>query len=436
MRRAQCVLVSLTAAAAAALPVRGQQMTGAASRGFELSAGQSIDAEGNALLVLSTSISHRRLVFFRTPAGFEARYRIFIDLRGGDGRRVSGEVEEETVAVVEYEMTRSPRLVSNLRSTIPVDPGNYTAKVAIEVIGTSLRYEREVKVQVFGREEGVFEITQPAFSIPGPLRREGRPPEGETVFSLCQGVVPDGFAALAGGAFADPGGWLRIGLAILTPAAERTSSLVELSLKVSSGDRQMVRYLRRMVDTGAEGRAIVCLDMNVDDLAMGRYEVQAAAGIPHSTRKAVTSGSFAVLLSRATFGSRFEETLDLLSYIAEDRELQPLRDAPPDRRLEEWDGFWRRRDPAPAEAFNEGYEEFLDRLASALERFGGSGPGWKTDRGRIYIRYGPPDEEIDRDGTTLGARLKIWYYYSRGIAFIFEDPMGTGRYTLMTTRSI
>jgi GWxTD domain-containing protein len=228
---------------------------------------------------------------------------------------------------------------------------------------------------------------------------------------------------------------VRISVTILTPVKERTSSSVELSLKVSSGDRPMIRYIRRMIDTDAEGRAIVCLDMNVDDLPIGRYEVQTAAGIPHSTKKTVSSGSFSVLLSKAAFGERFEETLALLSYIAEDRELQPLRDAPPERRMEEWDRFWLQRDPAPTDVFNEGYEEFLERLAVALDRFGRYGPGWKTDQGRVYLRYGPPDNEEDRDGATLGTKLKIWYYYSRGIVFIFEDPVGAGRYHLMETRS-
>ena len=56
--------------------------------------------------------------------------------------------------------------------------------------------------------------------------------------------------------------------------------------------------------------------------------------------------------------------------------------------------------------------------------------------GRIYIRHGPPDNSVDRDGPTLGSRYRIWYYYSKGLAFIFEDTMGSGLYRLYDTRSI
>lgn len=436
MRCRRLIPVILAAAAAAAAPSPAQRLPGQTGRGFDLSVGQSLDEQGRVLLVLSTSISHRRLVFFRVPGGYEARYRIFIDLRDGDGARVSGEVEEETVSVPEYEMTRSPRLVSSLRATIPVEPGIYTARVAIEVIGTSLRYEREVKAEVFGREEGVLEITRPAFSMPSAGRAGDRPPAGELVWSYCGGAVPEGFTALPGGAFADPERWIRMGIAVVVPAGETPDSPIEISLKVSSGDRPMVRYGRFLASADASGRAIVCVDLNVDDLPIGRYEVQAAAGILRSPGKAVDRGTFTVLLSRAMFAERFEETLELLSYIAEDRELDALRSVPPDSRQDAWERFWDERDPSPGRVFAGDYEEFLQRLTVALERFGRYGPGWKTDPGRVYIRYGPPDDEVDRDGPTLGTRLKIWYYYSRGIVFIFEDPIGAGRYRLMDTRSI
>ena len=54
--------------------------------------------------------------------------------------------------------------------------------------------------------------------------------------------------------------------------------------------------------------------------------------------------------------------------------------------------FWLRRDPTPDTEENEYKEEHYRRLAYANEHFASGIPGWKTDRGRIYIVYGPPDE--------------------------------------------
>ena len=54
--------------------------------------------------------------------------------------------------------------------------------------------------------------------------------------------------------------------------------------------------------------------------------------------------------------------------------------------------FWLRRDPTPGTIENEFKEEHYRRIAYANEHFSGGVPGWKTDRGRTYIMYGPRDE--------------------------------------------
>ncbi len=56
------------------------------------------------------------------------------------------------------------------------------------------------------------------------------------------------------------------------------------------------------------------------------------------------------------------------------------------------EGFWQRRDPTPDTIENEFKEEHYRRMAYANEHFAAGIPGWKSDRGRIYIMYGPADE--------------------------------------------
>jgi GWxTD domain-containing protein len=69
--------------------------------------------------------------------------------------------------------------------------------------------------------------------------------------------------------------------------------------------------------------------------------------------------------------------------------------------------FWLRRDPTPDTPENEYKEEHYRRIAYANEHFASRLPGWKTDRGRIYIVYGPPDEIAAHPGT-----LEQWRYRS------------------------
>ena len=74
--------------------------------------------------------------------------------------------------------------------------------------------------------------------------------------------------------------------------------------------------------------------------------------------------------------------------------------------------FWQRRDPTPGSPKNEFREEHYRRIASASERFGSpNAAGWKTDRGRIYILYGPPDEiEAHPSGRAGGPPFQQWMY--------------------------
>ena len=56
------------------------------------------------------------------------------------------------------------------------------------------------------------------------------------------------------------------------------------------------------------------------------------------------------------------------------------------------EAFWQRRDPTPDTEENEYKEEHYRRIAYANEHFAAGIPGWKSDRGHMYIVFGPPDE--------------------------------------------
>jgi len=96
--------------------------------------------------------------------------------------------------------------------------------------------------------------------------------------------------------------------------------------------------------------------------------------------------------------------------------------------------FWLRRDPTPATQENEMKEEHYRRIAWANDKFSTGIPGWKTDRGMIYIKYGPPDA-IDSHGATPSTYpYETWSYrFIEGMStpeFEFVDPTMTGRYHL------
>jgi GWxTD domain-containing protein len=80
-------------------------------------------------------------------------------------------------------------------------------------------------------------------------------------------------------------------------------------------------------------------------------------------------------------------------YIITDEERAAFKQLSNDEERDQFiEAFWQRRDPTPDTEENEYKEEHYRRIAYANEHFAAGIPGWKTDRGRIYIMYGPADE--------------------------------------------
>jgi len=80
-------------------------------------------------------------------------------------------------------------------------------------------------------------------------------------------------------------------------------------------------------------------------------------------------------------------------YIITDEERKAFKQLSNDEERDQFiEAFWQRRDPTPDTEENEFREEHYRRIEYANEHFAAGVPGWRTDRGRIYIMYGPPDE--------------------------------------------
>ena len=80
-------------------------------------------------------------------------------------------------------------------------------------------------------------------------------------------------------------------------------------------------------------------------------------------------------------------------WIITDEELAAFKQLSNDEERDQFiEQFWLRRDPTPDTVENEFKEEHYRRIAYANEHFAAGKAGWRTDRGRIYIVFGPPDE--------------------------------------------
>jgi GWxTD domain-containing protein len=111
--------------------------------------------------------------------------------------------------------------------------------------------------------------------------------------------------------------------------------------------------------------------------------------------------------------------------------------------------FWSARDPTAGTPRNEAREAFYQKVERANREYretgNGSSAGWRTDRGRIYLRNGPPDEIKQQGAHGEGGRLQsrafgweAWHYTSSGKDryYIFVDRSGLGAYRLVRSNDI
>ncbi len=136
-----------------------------------------------------------------------------------------------------------------------------------------------------------------------------------------------------------------------------------------------------------------------------------------------------------------------VTYIITDEERAAFKRLSTDEERENFiEQFWLRRDPTPDTAENEFKEEHYRRIAYANERFASGIPGWKSDRGRIYITFGPPDEREEHPsggsyerpyeeggGNTSTYPFEIWRYrwiegVGTDVQIEFVDPTMTGEF--------
>jgi GWxTD domain-containing protein len=136
--------------------------------------------------------------------------------------------------------------------------------------------------------------------------------------------------------------------------------------------------------------------------------------------------------SSAWIAAHWDDALDLIAYEATEDEMEILEDIEePTRRLEAWACFWRIRDPVPATATNEELVSYFERIEAANRTWKSAlRPGYKSDRGRVYMTLGAPDEIIERPMPAGPVPFEIWRYYDYNVEIRFVDRIGFNNYEI------
>jgi GWxTD domain-containing protein len=131
----------------------------------------------------------------------------------------------------------------------------------------------------------------------------------------------------------------------------------------------------------------------------------------------------------------FANMVSYLRFFASDARLRALTAAPVQTRGMAWANFFRETDPNPATTQNEALNEYLERLRYVDAQFSeGTTPGWRTDRGMVFLLFGQYDRAIDPFGASAAlserGRTLQWEYRSLNLSVEFVRTAGFAQWRL------
>lgn len=213
--------------------------------------------------------------------------------------------------------------------------------------------------------------------------------------------------------------------------------------------RSVKTFLRLLAAVG-----FLCLMLSYADAAP-QQDDQSQPSQPDQTTQTKKNGKIKQKSEKDLFNelqSQYKKWLneDVVYIITPEERRSFLHLSTNEEREQFIEAFWQRRNPDPDSPENTFKEEHYRRIAYANEHFASGIPGWKTDRGKIYIMWGPPDEidshptggtwdrPMDQGGgETTTYPYEDWRYrYLEGqglgenVELEFVDPTSTGEYHL------
>jgi len=388
-------------------------------RGARLEHHLELPEGGAPELTLRLKLPLRLLVFERRPEDYRAHVRIACRLENRQDGRVETALLHDTLSRPDFAATRDREAIYEKEFQLPVTPGRWRLEALVYGRGNRSPWRAQLDLDIPGPEEGTFFVQEPRWADTPPAAGRITPP-----FRFRDPWQLGGDA----GRFVD-GLDGQLGLETDLIFWEGAAGEAEATLRLSDRAGEDRHYARQRVAAGP-GRRRLAWQLPVADLAPGAYrvDVQVEAG---GERRGVTA-RLDVGLTRAAFGSRWDDTLDLIRILVAPDEWLELETAVASDRPRVWDDFWARRDPNGAEPGNDALERFCQRLTEANENFTNAyGPGYRTDRGQVWLELGAPDRtDLIQDERSFRVR-EYWYYDRLGRTYVFEDRHGYGDFDLV-----
>lgn len=370
--------------------------------------------DSNARVDIWTIVPYAALTF--RPAdtvGFRATYSVAIFVRDSAGSLVRQQRFQRSLTAPSYPVAQGAYGdFDRVQAVEHLPPGSYTITVLVGDMASTREYRlvRSYTVPDFRHSTVALSSILIASRVE---ERAGKP--------VITPFFAENLAQLREAPFAVVELFSRLGYA----------DHAELVAELLTREHKLLDTLSRQeVTVPAQGRSLLILPLRLPkELPTGMQILRIRLQQP-GTILAQSERSVRFLW---TFWGRTLEDLDQairqLRYVATQEQIDSIQAAPTvAEKRRRFEAFWAALDPTPGTLRNEAFEEYYDRIAQANRLFRSYMEGWLTDRGMVYVIFGPPTRREQFQSN--GRQYERWIYPDR--EFLFVDYTGFEDYRLVT----
>jgi len=354
----------------------------------------------SVIAVTGLSLENRAFAFQREGNSFVARYRVSLSFKR-EGAPPVDLAREELVRVATFQETQRADESVLFQQVLRLLPGAYN--VTATVRDASSTSEASATAEFTAPKFGKSTYSAPILTYQATGR--GNLADPVSLVLNPRGAVGYGsdtlLAYVEGYSFAEPA---KVPFAVLD---ELQDTIYSDSLRFRGG-REVESQVVRLAP---------------DSVSLGELKIVVGSA-PERSASALVS------FTQAWVVTNFDEMLDLLRYFGHDDKIAAMRRAPAGDRARLWREFYEASDPNTGTPENEALNQYFSRVNAANQRFKDEGlPGWRTDRGEVFITLGPPDESVESTPGT-SSRIIRWTYLTHRLEIYFQDETGFGRLRL------
>lgn len=367
------------------------------------------ETAGQNQLDLYLAASYNNFNFIKKDSLYSARYQISVNLSESKTQFYKTETVSDEVMVSKFAETMSPLKEVHHHIQFFVPANRYLVDIQVEDLESSRSHSEQFTIEVPPYEENPVGISKPLF-LKSPAFNNSFPQ-----FYMADNIIIAPF---------DSGFYAQIRLYQETP-------LPDAEVLWTISDESPVAQGRQTV-TGTEKVIPIEIVFSGEDIPSGNFDLEIVfnSGI----HKAFGNWNLSLLWkNRPVSQSNLSDAIEQMEYFLPKNRFDILTSKNGDEQNQYFWEIWKAEDPTPSTSKNELMEEYYFRIDYANLKFQNEfSEGWQTDRGRIFILLGPPDQIKRKYREFDTPPYEIWEYESVNRKYFFSDKNNTGEFRLVT----